>query len=804
MLSQVAFAASMCQFLIATHDVFVISACVQANEGFKTVSNGEESPEKSTGSFAEFYVDGIDRDDRGAIRGNAGTDGERSSSRAEGPVRGEAGEPVHPVDQRHRLFGTARLPMILQAEAAECGLACLAMVASFHGQRHTLAELRRVFSASIKGTTLKSLMEMADTLGLTTRPVRLELEELRRLVCPVILHWDLGHFVVMSKAGRDWIEVHDPARGRIRLKLADASRAFTGVALELTPTGTFVERKAVEKVRLSDLWSKVRGLAPYLWQLGLLALALQVFAVISPMLNQMIIDDAIMKGDMGLLTTIGVGMVVLMLIQTLIGLVQGFAGLYLGTQLTFQMKTNLLRHALRLPVEWFEKRHLGDILTRFSSLGPAQAFMTSAPVSVPLNIVMLLAGGTMAVLYSPVLFACAVAAMLIPFLVQWAVFPWVKRKTDEGLTLSARASTVFMETLRGARTFKLQGRDRVRVAQWQNDEAEALNNSVTLARVGLWGGAGLGIVTGLQGVAIWWLGASQVIEGAMSLGMLMAFQSYSGQFTGAVRSLIGTWFEWKELELHLERLADVIHQDAETGADDPVDPARRFDGEVSARGLSFRYATHEPLVLHDVNLTVRPGEFVAIVGPSGGGKSTLLKLLVGILRPTDGAVCLDGVGLSQFGLRTYRSRIAAVLQDDRLFQGTIAENVSFFDESLDMARVERSLIQACVYSEIMAMPMGLQTLVGDLGNALSGGQQQRVLIARALYRQPQVLFLDEGTANLDPETERKVIASFAALGCTRIVVAHRPAAIERADRVLAVTQGRVEEVVLEPRSRQAR
>lgn len=690
-----------------------------------------------------------------------------------------------------QVFQRNRLPMTLQAEAAECGLACLAMIAAHHGQHRSLSELRRQFNASLKGTTLQSLMDMADTLGMTGRPVRLETDELRELKVPCILHWDIKHYVVLARVGRDWIDIHDPARGKRRVSLAEVNRSFTGVALELTPTAAFQQRKQVERVRISDLWTSMRGMAGFLWQLGLLALVVQVLGILSPMLNQLIIDDAILKGDMDLLTTIGLGMLILLLIQTGIGLLQGFVGLYLGTQLSFQMKSNLLRHALRLPVSWFEKRHIGDVLSRFGSLGPVQGFITSIPIALPLNILMLLAGGTMAVLYSPLLSLAVLATLVIPFLVQLATFPYVKRKTDEGISLGAVSSTTFMETLRGARTFKLMGKERDRVAQWQNDESAAVNNGVELARFGLWGGAGLGIVTGLQGIAVWYLGATQVIDGAMSLGMLMAFQSYAGQFSGAMRSLIGMFFQWKTLELHLERLADVIHQDLEPGVDEAVQEARRFDGAVSVRNLSFRYATHEPMVLRDVNIDIRPGEFVAITGPSGQGKTTLMKLMLGLLEPTEGDVLADGVSMKNFGLRTFRARTAAVLQDDRLFQGTIADNVSFFDSDTDMARVEEALRQACVFDEIMAMPMGLLTLVGDLGSTLSGGQQQRVLLARALYRRPTILFLDEGTAHLDAATEERVADNLRSLGITRICIAHRQAAIDGADRTVQVVGGRL-------------
>jgi ATP-binding cassette, subfamily B, bacterial CvaB/MchF/RaxB len=702
------------------------------------------------------------------------------------------------IDWLPRLFHADKLPMILQAEAAECGLACLAMVAAANGQRHSLSDLRRKFSASLKGTTLKSVMDMADGLGMVGRPLRLEIEELVSLKPPCIIHWNLAHYVVLKKAwkgaGGVWAIIHDPARGVRKVAPSEINRAFTGVALELTPTPAFVRKKHVERVKLSDLWSHMAGLKLPVIQLFALALVMQVFGVFSPMLNQMIIDDAINKGDMDLLSTIGMGMIILMLIQTGIGLIQGFVGMYLGTQLSFQMQSNLLRHALRLPVSWFEKRHIGDIMSRFSSLGPVQGFLTSVPIGATLNVLMLLVGGTMAVLYSPLLFGCVVASLAIPLIVQAVTFPWVRRKTDEGISLGAVASTTFMETLRGARTFKLFGKERDRVSQWQNDTAASINNSVTMQRVGLWGGAGMGIITGLQGVAVWWLGAKQVIDGTLSLGMLMAFQSYAGQFSGALKGLIGLYFQWKTLELHLERLADIVHEDIESGVDVPIQEGRLFDGRVGADKLAFRYATHEPLVFKDVNFEIEAGQFLAIIGPSGGGKTTLMKLLLGLLEPTEGEVKVEGVGLKNFGLRTFRHRIAAVMQDDRLFAGTIADNVSFFDADVDMAKVERALADAHVLTDIMAMPMGTMTLVGDLGSTLSGGQQQRVLLARALYREPTVLFLDEGTANLDPETERKVAETLRSLTCTRIFVAHREAATEGADRLLLVAGGTVREV----------
>lgn len=698
----------------------------------------------------------------------------------------ELNNQITPKQLWEKLFNSNGLRMILQSEAAECGLSCLCMIASYHGQNRTLSELRRLFSVSMKGTNLKSIMEMADSLGLSARPLRLEIEELSQLKTPCILHWDLQHFVVLVKVTKKYIEINDPARGKRKLSFQQIDKSFTGVALELIPTPAFKKKEHIERVKLTDMWTSMRGLSTFLWQLGGLALVVQAFAIVSPMLNQLIMDDAIVKGDLDLLSTIGIGMILLMLIQTAMGLIQGFVGLYLGTQLSFQMQSNLLRHALRLPVSWFEKRHIGDVMSRFGSLGPVQGFITGVPIGFALNIIMCIAGGIMMFLYSPMLSLAVIGSLVIPFVVRAITFPYIRRKTDEGISLGAQASTVFMETLRGARTFKLFGKEQERVTQWQNDQIAATNNSVELAKFGLWGGAGMGIVTGLQGVAIWYLGAKEVITGVMSLGMLMAFQSYAGQFSSSLKGIIGVFFQWKTLELHLERLADIIHQDLEPGCDEPINSARIVNGDIGVKNLSFRYATHEPFVFENVNIDIKSGEFIAIIGQSGGGKTTLLKNLVGLLQPTDGEIIIEGISMNGFGIRNFRQQIAVVMQDDRLFQGTIIDNVSFFDNETDISRVEEALKLACVYEEIMKMPMGLETLVGDLGSTLSGGQGQRVLIARALYRNPKILFLDEGTAHLDPDTERKIAHNLRNLKITRISVAHREVAIEGANRIFKV------------------
>lgn len=685
-----------------------------------------------------------------------------------------------------RLFQRRKLPVILQSEAAECGLACLAMCASYFGHHTSLSEFRRRFSVSLKGMNLKTLMDMADVIGLTCRPIRLDISNLANLRTPAILHWDFKHFVVLKEVKRNAIVIHDPAMGENTIIFEDVSRHFTGVALELTPTPAFEKQEKSDRVRLSSLFERAKGLTPIIVQLFLLALVLQVFGLLGPMLNQTIIDDVLGRGDRNLLTAIAAGMAILLLINTAITRLRGYIALYMNTQLSYQMQANLLRHILRLPVSWFEKRSIGDILARFGSLGNAQSAITTLIPSLLLDGLMACFGLAMSLIYAPWLTGIEIVTIIFFFGVRLATFPYYRQRSVEGIHLSAKLNSTFMETLRGARTFKAFGRERERISLWQNEQAAVINNSIKVARFNLWVTTGTGLLGGIQQIIVWYMGAQMVIAGQLTIGMLFAYQSYSGQFTGAVGSLIGSFFNYRYLGIHLERLADIAHAEPEPGADELVLADRRFDGRIEVRNLSFRYAEHEPWILRDISFIIEPGEYVCFVGPSGQGKTTLLKLLLGFHEPTEGEVRIDGVSLKAFGIKPYRSRIGVVLQDDRLFAGTIADNIAFFDPDIDMAKVEQSAKLAAVHEDIVKFPMGYLSLVGDMGSTLSGGQKQRVYLARALYRDPAILFLDEGTANLDPDSERSVLESVEGLPATRVVIAHRDAVIKGAHRVIAI------------------
>ena len=704
-----------------------------------------------------------------------------------------------------RIFNSVALRPVLQAQVAECGLACLAMVTAAHHQAHDLAALRRLFPVSLKGTTLRQLVSYAAFLNFTARPVRCDMEELAQLQLPCILHWDLKHFVVLTRVTRKHAVVLDPAVGERQLTLEEVSRSFTGVALELTPNAAFVAQQPPPRVSLRQLTGTVRGLGPALLAIFAVALVLELFAILAPLFNQMVVDDVITSLDADLLSVLVLGFALLLVIQTALALARGWMVMVLGQTLSLQWVSNLFAHLVKLPVSWFEQRHLGDITSRFGSVGAIQRTVTTALIEAVLDGIMVVAALGMMLLYAPQLAGVVVAAVAAYGLVRWASYAPLRNAAAERLTLAARENSHFLETLRAIQPLKLFGREEERRSHWQNLIVEVQNRDVRTAKMNLGFTSANTFIFGLENLVVFWLGAKMVMAsqtgaagGAFTIGMLFAFISYKGQFTGRISALINFAVELKMLSLHSERLADIALTPPEESALMPsvtINDLRHLAPQLELRGVSFRYGEAEPWVLRNCSLVVEPGDSLAVVGPSGAGKSTLLKILLGVLPPTEGEVLLGGVPLRQLGLPNVRRLIGTVMQEDVLLTGTVADNIAFFDVEPDQARLEACAKLAQIHAEIVKMPMGYHTLVGDLGAGLSGGQKQRVLLARALYKQPSILALDEATSHLDVANERAIGGALARMRLTRLVIAHRPETIANAKRVVRLRDGIISEIL---------
>lgn len=699
---------------------------------------------------------------------------------------------------RRMRLSRAQLPMIQQTELTECGLACLAMVGRYHGHDIDLAALRRRFPVSIKGATLSQLIDVATKLGMSSRPLRVELEYLEQLMTPCILHWDMNHFVVLKRAERGLVEIHDPAVGVRRVTSQELATSFTGVALELAPAADFTPVQERTPVSIRTLVGNLRGVSGVAAQVLALALALEAMVLAAPLAMQFILDRVLIASDYGLLALVGIGFLTLTLFQSVTIGLRGWIVAGAGASIGAQWTTNLFGHLLRLPLAFFEKRPVGEIMTRFHSVQVIQHTLTGTFIDALLDGVTVLLVLAVLLVYSPMLTLLVLATLLVYACARWALYRHTRRLHDERLVCLARQQGLMLESIQGAMSLKLANRRAQRHARLANLTNELAHRDAAIQRVTAVFTALSKGLSGLQRIVLLWIGAWLVMQGGFTAGMMIVFVAYADMFTQRAGLLIDRWIDLRMLGLHAVRIADIALEEPERNTDTgylgpPVQPS------IEVEGLGFRYSDQDAWVLRGCSLRIEPGEAVALVGPSGCGKTTLAKLLLGLLQPTEGVVRIGGIDIQRYGLEAYRDLFGTVMQDDKLFAGSIAANIAFFDADAGFASIERAARMAQIHDDIVAMPMGYETLVGDMGSALSGGQRQRVLLARALYRQPSAMLLDEATSHLDAAREQLINEAVSKLPMTRILIAHRASTIASADRVVRIEAGGlVEEPVRRP------
>jgi ATP-binding cassette subfamily B protein RaxB len=695
------------------------------------------------------------------------------------------------LDLQLSFFRRGKVRLVRQTEAAECGLACLAMTAGFHGLDVDIGTLRRKFSISLRGAPLRLLIRMAEQLGLMARAVKLPLEDLRHLQAPAILHWDMDHYVVLEESNSRRALIHDPAGTSRWLDTSEVSKHFTGVALELRPGDDFETGRFRERLKLRQLWRRLTGMKRAIGQILALTLLMQAFVLASPYYMQIALDSVLPAADHDLLTVLALGFGLFTLVNIVATLLRSFVLLAAGTTLSFGIAANLARRLFRLPISWFEKRHVGDILSRFQSAGPIQQALTQGMIAVLIDGVF--AVFTIAVLffYSVPLAMLAIAACTSYLLVRLISFAPQREAQEASIVAASKEQSTMIETLRGMVTLRLFNKETERHSSWQSALAASMNAGVGLARIGIWQSTANAAIFGLEAIVSTWLAVGFVMKGGFSVGMLFAFAAYKTQFLSRASSLCDQCIAFRMLGLHLERLSDIALSRQDVSFDERAPSNRTLMGRIELREVTFTYGEGEPNVLSAVDLSVEPGDYVAIVGPSGEGKSTLIKILLGLLEPDSGELLIDGIPARVFGYANYRQQVGAVLQDDHLFAGTIAGNIALFEDAPDIERIVDAAKTAAIHEDIANMPMGYDTLVGEMGSALSGGQKQRVLLARALYRQPRLLVVDEGTSHIDVNRERQINDAITAMGMTRIIVAHRPQTIASAREVLELKRGKL-------------
>ena len=679
-----------------------------------------------------------------------------------------------------------RVPVIHQTETAECGLACLAMICGHFGKNIDLIYLRRKFNLSARGATLAGINGIAEQLGMATRALSLELDELRVLKTPCILHWDFSHFVVLVSVKRNRYVLHDPARGIRYISREEMSRYFTGVALEVWPGSEFQSETLQTRISLRSLINSIYGIKRTLAKIFCLSVVIEAINLLMPVGTQLVMDHAIPAGDRGLLTLISAALMFFILLKAATSTLRAWSSLVMSTLINVQWQSGLFDHLLRLPLAFFERRKLGDIQSRFDSLDTLRATFTTSVIGFIMDSIMVVGVCVMMLLYGGYLTWIVLCFTTIYIFIRLVTYGNYRQISEECLVREARAASYFMETLYGIATVKIQGMVGIRGAYWLNMKIDAINSGIKLTRMDLLFGGINTFVTACDQVVILWLGAGLVIDNQMTIGMFVAFSSFRGQFSERVASLTSFLLQLRIMSLHNERIADIALHEKEEKKPEIEIVADMGPISLETNGLSYRYDSQSAPIFSALSLSVAPGESVAITGASGAGKTTLMKVLCGLFEPDSGRVLINGIDIRQMGINNYHRMIACVMQDDRLFSGSIRENICGFAEEMDEEWMVECARASHIHDVIMNMPMGYETLIGELGEGLSGGQKQRIFIARALYRKPGILFMDEATSALDSESEHFVNVAIKNMNITRVIIAHRETTLRTVDRVISI------------------
>lgn len=685
-----------------------------------------------------------------------------------------------------------RVPYLQQVELADCGAACLAMVLAYHGRHVPLKEVRDATGTGRDGVDAEGLVRAARHYGLDARGVRADVDDLRHLPSGSILHWEFTHFVVLERVRRNTVDLVDPAVGRLRLPISRIGRSFTGAAIVLEPTADLAAQDPAPKGLLRYLRPMLRQ-SRLLRRIVMTSVLLRVFALAIPGLTAVLVNRVVPDGDGGLLWVVGAAAAAMVAYHFLTSFLRAHLLVRLRTHLDMQMTLGFMRHLVDLPYGFFLRRSAGDLMMRLRSNSTVREILTTGAISTVLD-------GAFVAVYLVLLLALSPSMGLLVLglgMLQAAVLLVARRRNQqlmaETLHTEARSQSYVYEMLAGVEALKAAGVEHRAVETWSNLFVDEVNVALRRGRLDALVDSVMTALRLVSPLALLVLGGRQVLAGDLRLGTMLALVGLAAGFLEPLAALVTTGLEVQQLGSYLDRINDVLDTPKEQDGRD-VQPAGSLAGHIVAERVSFRYSSLGPLAVDDASLEISPGQTVAIVGRSGSGKSTFAHLLLGLYEPEAGRILYDGRDLASLEARSVRNQIGIVTQNAYVFGSTIRDNVALSDPAVSREEVERAARLACIHDEIVALPMGYDTVLVDGGASLSGGQRQRIAIARALVHRPSVVLLDEATSALDAITERAVYENLAGLGSTIVVIAHRLSTISRADLIAVMKDGQVVEL----------
>ena len=686
-----------------------------------------------------------------------------------------------------------RVPVINQMSVVECGAACLAMILTYYGRATSVAETREKCGIGRDGLSAAAITRAARSFGLRVRTVSVEAKDFRFVRLPAIVHWNFSHFLVVEYWTPEHADLVDPAFGRVRVSADEFNRCFTGVTIVLEPGVAFERLNGRAKVSLRGYAANYVQQAPGAFlQILAASLLLQCFGLAVPLLTKVVIDQIIPAGSRDVLVLLGIGMLMVFLAQFVTLLLRGVVLLYLQARIDMRMMLGFFEHLLALPQRFFQQRSSGDILSRMSSNQIIRDTVSTQLVSTVLD-------GSFVVVYFFILLSqswlfslLVLLAALLQILLVASTNRLARHLSYQELTAQGKSQGYMAEALVGMSTLKTMGAEQRALDKWSNLFFAYMNISVRHNTLSTLINTALMALRAGAPLALLWFGTWQVISGTLDVGTMLALNALGIALLSPLATLITSGQSLQVIHAHMARLTDVMEAEPEQDSRTVRLPPR-LAGNVRLENVSFRYAADSPLVLRNIQVSIRAGQKVAIVGRTGSGKSTLASLLLGIYPPTQGEVFYDEVPLRQLNYQAVRAQFGVVMQNADLFSGSIRENIALNHPDAERGDILRAAQLAEIHADITAMPMGYETYVAEGGSALSGGQRQRLTLARALVNSPSLLLLDEATSALDVATERIIEQNLRELACTQIIIAHRLSTIRNADMILVLEEGTIME-----------